>query len=45
MPIKITLSKKNLKAKTHRLTVTQLSDGRKIGGVVLDVQKIARKGN
>jgi subtilisin family serine protease len=38
MPVKITLSKKGLKQKTHQLTVHQFSDGRKVGGVVLELR-------
>jgi subtilisin family serine protease len=42
MPLKITLSKKGLKEKKYSLTVHQLSDGRKVGGVVLELRKLKK---
>ncbi len=43
MPVKISLSKKGLKQNKHQLTVTQYSDGRRIGGVVLELRKAVKK--
>jgi hypothetical protein len=43
MPVKITVVKKGLKSKEQRLTVTQLSDGKRAGGVVLELRKYQKK--
>jgi len=39
MPVKMTVRKVQFKEKFHRVTITQFSNGRRIGGVVLELRK------
>jgi len=39
MPVKITVRKVQFRENVHRVTITQFSDGRRIGGVVLELRK------
>jgi subtilisin family serine protease len=45
LPVKITLKKKGLKQEVYHLTVNQFSDGRKVGGVVLELHRKHRDGS